>query len=637
MGGHVSTREQTSERTDVVTHVLRIRLPPLDTLIPITLVAFVVIWRTWAVLQWSFQGDDWTYVAQAVRVPFLQFITMQHNGHLQPGQFTLVWVVSRIAPLNFGVAMAPLLALSFIGGLLMWRFLAALFGDQPANLIPLAAYMLCPLSLPSSFWWAAALTILPLQVFIVATLFAVLLYVRDRSILRLASAGLVYSGAVIFWEKAVLILPLTVLFVFLFLGQGSGGARLRSVSIRLWQLWAVLAGITLAYAGWYVAVAKGEVAGAPTLLQLQRLVGKTFGSTIIPTYLGGPWSVSALGKAFVSELPLLARLAAWLVAGLIVAVSLLRYRHAWRGWTLPILYIGFSTALVAVGRLPLIGAGSGLGSRYYADSVAVFAIGLALAFMVPLDRKNDRGWSPRVFILDAGPARARWPIRLRGVRRRSARPPIGASRKFAIVVTLVYAISALITSFRMAGVAQTDSAKDWLATVRTELRRHPRASVVDGYLPATAAPPALDQAKLSWALAPIAPNIRWNAPDEHPLIFDGGGQLWPVQVGSATKTHPGPIPNCGYRTGGAPISISLERPLFSWSWGVRLAYSSLIRDEGSVTVDGDRQYVRYLRGSHVLILFHRGTATSVTIDSQTTPICVRALQVGLVKPSLPSR
>jgi hypothetical protein len=634
---NLSTQEHESGGAELVTHVVRIRLPSVDSLIAVALVISVVSWRVWAVLQWTFQGDDWNYVAQATRVPFLQFITTQYNGHLLTGQFALVWVVSRTAPLNYAVAMAPLLVLTLVGGVLMWRFLISLFGDRPTNLIPLAVFMLCPLSVPPSLWWAAALTIVPLQLFIVATLFAVLSYVRDRSTWRLVWVGLVYAGAVIFWQKAVLILPITALFVLFFLGEGGGTNRLRNVSVGLWRLWAVLGGITVAYVSWYAAVAKGVVAGHPTLLQLERVVTKTLGSTIIPTYLGGPWSASPLGKAFVYELPLLPRVATWLAAGLIVAVSVLRYRCAWRAWTLLLVYIGMSTALVAVGRLPLIGAESGLGSRYYADSVAVFAVALALAFMVPLDRRSSPGWSPRVFPLGAGSRRRDWaPGQVRG-QSRTTWAGADASRKFAVGMALAYAISALLTSFRMAGTAETYSARSWLETAKAGLEEHPAASVVDSFLPVRAAPPSLDQAKLSYALAPIAPHIRWNAPDEHPLIFDRLGRLWPVHVGSAAQADPGPVRGCGYRTSEGPVFIQLRRPLFFWTWGVMVTYNSNGEQMGSVAIDGDPQRVRFLRGPHTLILFHRGTARSVTIGTSKRPVCVSKIRLGLVKPALPSQ
>jgi hypothetical protein len=617
------------------THVIRIPLPPLETLMAACIVALAVGWRAWAVMRWTFQADDWTYVANASKLPFLEFVGRQYTGHLLPGQFALVWLVSRAAPLNYTVAVAPLLALALLSGLLMWRFLTALFGHGPANLIPLALFMLCPLTVPPTLWWTTALTIVPLQLFIVAVLFVVLLYVRRPSARRLAGAGALYAAAVIFWEKAVLILPLTVLFVLFYLGKGRGASRLRAVTVGAWRLWTVMSGITLVYVGWYAAVVRGAIAGRPSFLQLERLAGKSFGSTIIPTFLGGPWTASSLGRAFVHELSLPARVVTWVAVALIVVVSMVRLRPAWRAWALLAAYLGMCMALVAIGRLRLVGADSGLASRYYADSVPVFAIAVALAFMVPLDRRGRSGWVTRFVVLETGQGGAGSMLRHP---RGQVRPWLGAegaSRTLIAGVIVAYAVSAGWTSFRIADTADSLSAKGWFANVRAGLEEHPTASIVDGHLPGKAAPPVLDQGKLSRALAPIAPTIRWNAPDEHPLIFDPTGTLVPVQVGSAATSEPGPLPGCGYRAGPSPVSIALRPALFFWSWGVRLAYSTDVGHQGSVMVDGDRRSVRFLRGSHALFLLHRGTATEVTIDGGDVPVCVERVRVGLVKPGPP--
>jgi hypothetical protein len=378
------------------------------------------------------------------------------------------------------------------------------------------------------------------------------------------------------------------------------------------------------------------VAGRPSFLQLERLAGKSIGSTIIPTYLGGPWSASSLGRAFVHELSTPARVSTWAVASLVVAFSIARLRPAWRAWVLLAGYLGMCIALVAVGRLPLIGAASGLGTRYFADSVPVFAIALALAFIVPLDRRGEPGWVPRAFILDVGSGGGG---SLRGQpsgRLRVSGHDERVTRTLIVVVVLAYALSASITSFRIADTADTRSAKGWFENVRAGLQEHPNASIVDGHLPGKAAPPVLDQGKLSRALAPIAQTVRWNAPDERPLIFDPTGRLVLVQVGSATIAEPGPIPGCGYRAGPASVSIALRPRLFSWTWGVRLVYSTNAAHSGSVMVDGDQLSVRFLRGSHALIFLHGGTAMEVMIDGGNVPVCIEGIRVGLVKPGPPT-
>jgi hypothetical protein len=207
-------------------------------------------------------------------------------------------------------------------------------------------------------------------------------------------------------------------------------------------------------------------------------------------------------------------------------------------------------------------------------------------------------------------------------------------RNFVLGVVVVYAVSSMITSTRIANASGRDSAKTWFATVRAELAAHPTASVFDHYLPVNAIQPVLfpETARASRALAPIAPRIRWDAPAERPLIFDDEGRLRPVRIAGATSARPGPVAGCGYFSNRAATTAILERRLFAWDWGVQLSYFTNRGGLGSVTVDGDRQRVRFLRGLRSITLSHHGTAGLVTIQSEG-PVCVTHILVGVARPS----
>src|SRR5439155_3553817 len=151
-GGEVAevlaTVEEDREPAGVPARVVRIQVRSVDSLIAYSLIAAVGLWRAWAVVQWTFRQDDWVWATAAARTPFLRFVTTQINGHLLPGALSLLWAATRAAPLNFGAVEAPLLIISVIGGVLMWRLLGALFGERPANLIRLAVFLLRPLPVP---------------------------------------------------------------------------------------------------------------------------------------------------------------------------------------------------------------------------------------------------------------------------------------------------------------------------------------------------------------------------------------------------------------------------------------------------------------------------------------------------------
>src|SRR6266496_215701 len=178
-----------------------------------------------------------------------------------------------------------------------------LFGDRPANLIPLAMFMFSPLAFSTSLWWASSLGLAFQNFFIAALLLTVLLYIRAPSSKQLAVVGVTYVAALLFWQKALLILPVIVAFAVLFLGEGSGGQRLRNVLLGRRKLWILLTATTLPYIVWYLSIVDWPLAVHPTGAQLVRLTRMSLGTTLIPTFLGGPWAASQFGFGIIPELP----------------------------------------------------------------------------------------------------------------------------------------------------------------------------------------------------------------------------------------------------------------------------------------------------------------------------------------------
>jgi hypothetical protein len=640
VSGAVSTIEQQRERTKGPGRYVRILSIPLNSFLAIGLIAAVMVWRTWAVLQWTFQEDDWRWVGDVYRMPFVHYITQQYNGHLLPAQFAIMWGATKVAPLNYLVAVAPLLLLSLVGGLLMWRLLTELFGDRPANLFPLAVFLLCPLSVPALVWIAAGLAI-SFQLFLVATLLAVLRYVRAPTTGRLIWVGLAYVGGLLFWEKSLLIFPTAALFAVLFLGEGRGGARVRAVIAGRWQMWAVFAGVTALYVVWYVAATPSQINHWPRLIEVGLLARTTFLTTIIPTSLGGPWSPATLGSVFgvINELSHGARDLIWGVFAAIVAISITWRRQAWRGWVFALAYASMSLGLVVTSnRFAILGTLIGLAARYFADCVPALALGVGLAYMVPLEHAGDPRWGRRVFVERLlPPSRAFALDAFREPAEGAGRTSWWTARKITVGVVLVYATSALITGTKMAGQGAERSARAWLSNAKSELAAYPTASIFDSTLP----PKAVSQpqwvpesAKLSVALRGITPHVRWNAASDRMLAFDEGGRLRAAQVVPGIAEPLGPVIGCGYQT--EPdgwFTTPLGASQFPWQWGLSLTYSTESEHDGFVTVDGDRQAVRFHKGVHTLILVHDGTAGAVIVESQKAPLCVGFIVLGEVRSS----
>jgi hypothetical protein len=640
----VSVIDERQDRTKLPRRHLGLFRAGPNSFIALGLIIAATLWRTWAVMQWTFQNISWRELSAVRAMSLWAYIPQTQLGHLAPAQHVIFWVTTKVAPLDYFVSFLPLLLMSFLSGWLMWRFLQVLFGDRPGNLIPLAVFLLCPLTAPSLISITFALGTIPVQLFVVLTLFALLLYVRAPSNRRLALVALAYVGGLLFSEKSLLILPTAVMFLALFLGEGQGRARLVDVTLRRWRLWTVLGGITLLYVLLYLGTAGSQQSHTPSSPDIAGIAKAAILTSVIPTLLGGPWSSIS---NVIPDLSGAARILVLALFAAIVLASFLWRRQSWRGWTLAVVYVASCIGVVVTSnRFDVLGVLIGKAGRYFSDCVPALALGLALAFMVPLERGADPAWGRRPFAerllarLRPGwwmspPADGRsLPLRSNASRGPSPWP----TRTLALGVVAAYAASALITGTKTATKGDELSARAWLANVKTGLAGSPTAAIYDSLLPERAV------SKSAWivgfaprasiTLGPFAPRVRWNAPSDELLTFDQAGRLRPANVVPGEVVEPGPFPGCGFRAGrGVPFVARLPAPLFHWDWGVSLRYSSDTDDPGLVTVDGDRQPVTFHRGSHTMILAHAGTARSVTVESRQGPVCVSDIVVGLVQPS----
>jgi hypothetical protein len=629
-GTATPTAEDSSEPEP---RIVRIGGARFNTTVAVMMVAAVTLWRTWAVLQWSFVGDDWVLISEAARVPFLEFVTAPYEGHFMPGVSAIVWLLTRMAPLHHGFAVLPGLVVTFAAGLVFWLLLLELFGNRPANLVPLAIFLLCPLVLRPAFSVVAGLMTLTLELALVAMMLLVLRYVRRPSALRLVGLGFAYLLALLLWEKALLVLPLVVMFVLFYLGQGAGWDRIRSVTVGRWPLWAVLLGVTAVYVPTFVAVGGWLIEGSTTPTLLGRLVATTLGSSVVPSYLGGPWDVSVTAPDTLRELSGAASLATSAMFLAVVGVSLVARRQAWRAWTMLAVYVGMCIAILAAGRLSTIGPVAGLDTRSVADSVPVFALAVALAYMVPVDRRGDAAWSDRYLVMDR-PA-GRQVSAPEQQRKQVIRLVSNVDAPLLVLLLIVaYGASSMTTAVRTASLASTSSrTKEWLANARTGLAEHPGAAVLDTFFPPETIPVGsfADGGRASSVLAPISRTTRWNAPGDRLFLFDEDGRLRPAVVNERTRLE---APSgCVIAVSGGVDDATFEESLPAWEWGIHLAYTADGPTPGAVRIGASPpQVVRFDEGTHDLILVHRGPVEAVTVHSADERVCVTEIGAGRLIP-----
>src|SRR5262249_15893342 len=170
-----------------------------------------------------------------------------YSGHLMPGQFLLVWLLTAVAPMKYTVAVLPVLALQAVGYVLTWKLLVRLYGHRWAILVPYAVVVCSPLVLAATMWWAYALQLIPLELSLPAALYAHVGYLQT-GLRRDAVLGLVWTAVgLACWEKALLIAPVVFGVTVVLNPHGGLLSRLVVTLRRYRRLWIGYAVLDVAY------------------------------------------------------------------------------------------------------------------------------------------------------------------------------------------------------------------------------------------------------------------------------------------------------------------------------------------------------------------------------------------------------
>ncbi len=569
-------------------------------------------------------------------------LTQDYNGHLQVGQFFLVWVLARVAPMSYPVVAVGMVALSALAVALFARLLVLIGGPRKGVLVPLAVYALCPIGLASTSWWAAALQAVPLQVAMILVVDAHLRHTwTGRRRWWWAAVGSLLLGLLV-TEKALLLVPLTLgLTVLVLRPAGAGTPRaqhpadptraadptrpvlevarlLRRLGRREpWRqlapqqtLWLAYAAVSLAYLGSYLLLT--DSTGEGTSLST-ALTGIRF--AVVDTFTvglaGGPWRVAGTQSPPLSPAPYGPVLALVLVGVLVVLAGSIWWRGAYavRVWLVLLGYLALDVGLLAATRLGQIGAELGHDPRYVTDAVPVAALCLAL-----------------VLLPGRGPAPVRTPpdvLRLPQVR-----------GLLLVPMLLGYLSSSLLTTGAVAHQAQTYSAADYLATLRASLAENPDAALVEGPVPQSVMASLLfdDLAVSSLVVEGMGLSRSFLEPSEVPLVVDEQGRLRPIDLRDPVRSADGPSPGCGWAADGPD---GTRVPLPRAAGGVlRLPYVVGSSARAVVETAGSTREVVLLAGLHDLYVpLPRGAlATDVRVFG--LPIGLRAC-LGVVSVGAP--
>ncbi|RYC10854.1 hypothetical protein [Nocardioides zhouii] len=534
--------------------------------------AVTLVWRGWTVARWSWQDDDWVYVSNAATMSLPDYMLQMYHGHFMPGEFLVMWIVTRLAPLDYGV---PILLTAVASGavVLLWgRALARVAGELRWVLVPLALLSLSPLFLRPTLWWASALQVVPLQACLAWGVLVAAGMARAPSRRATVHLVCVLVVALFFWEKAVLLVaPFAMVLVC------AGGGRIVERVRRHLVTLAALGAVALAYVALYLFLGRGStdqdelgvnLSSPPSVREALDFVWSGLGNLLAPATLGGPWGSMPGGSQPFSEAAPVVQVVTSLVLALSVLVLVVTRRQSWAPFTVAAAYVLVSWALVLFSsRFVNLGSLAVNDERYTVDAFSVVVLAFVLALTRP---RRDRIGLPE-----------RLPVSGRAVL-------VG----LAGVSLVSLAVGNVLAVHRIG----THPGRLWTENLRSEILRVPDESPVvlwDGYAPQTVLQTGFwnEWALLSRMLRPLDDRVAFREPADQIYQPDEDGMLQPIGISRLSTSTAGSDDGCGYYVEpGRPASVPMSAALFHWGWGLELtAYSdtggTLLVELGSTDVE----------------------------------------------------
>jgi hypothetical protein len=570
----LGVRRMDTARITVGTAVARWRRLPIWVQLAHGLIVLQLGWRAWSLSNGYFWLDDFIYVHQASHGLSLEFLFQDYQGHVMPGQFLLVWLLTMLAPLSWAAAAGLVVVLQLVASLLVLRLVRALAGDGSLSFAVFAVYVLSPLAFTASMWWASALQSLPMQICMAWALGAHLRYLRTGSGRALVMTGLAVLVGLLFWQKALLI-PMVLVGFTVLVGPTFTG---RPAAELIRRTWAVLVGYTVvavAYGVGFVMLAEQDSSGIPSPRELWDLFRFTILDTFVPGMFGIIGGAEPAAPLLAPEPSMLVSLVSWevLAIGVVATLVVARWSAA-RAWLLLLAYLLVDVALVATSRLDFVGPVIGRDPRYTADAVLVAVVALAavgVAVRAHRERMPGPMWNGRAFMSTAS--------------------------------VLVLVNTSLISTFGVVERLPMDEARVFVTNAREAAGRPGGVDLVDGPVPSSViATIFTDKARASVVVEALPEEPRFGQPTHDLRMLDGFGSARPVDIRPVASASPKDTSSCSWPVRRVEVDIPLDSSVPPGRWIVRLGYYGAHPTSGRLDIDGRSHDVQLLGGVHYLYL-----------------------------------
>ncbi len=614
------------------------------------LVVLQLAFRGWALAGSWFYFDDIAFMSRAMNQPLdSTYLLESYGGHLMPGGFLTVWLLTKVAVYSWAPWAAVLLVLQALAGFGMLRLLVSLFGRHPLVLALLAGYLAYVFTLSAGIWFAAGINQLPMQVALVFGLHAHVEYLRHRRVSSLVWAIAWTVVGLLFYEKTLLLLGIYAIVAFGWFCTGGSTERLT----HLWDHYrpAVLAhgALGVGYLALYVHYGLDFSPGNANTQPWSPIAYSLVGTTLLPGLVGGPlhWqplSVGAFGAPSQAVV-----LVSWVAfAALVVHAQRTRTKSR-RAWSLLAFTAVCNVALLASARANVVGPDIAREYRYQTESAALFVIGVGLAFLPLLGatevnelrepEEADEPEEPESPESPEGPEGPEGPETPE-----EPGTPAGQGRaepdspRLVAVITMAVVLAAMVSSTRYVDLWQDrNGTEDYFANVERALTTADDQPVplVDIGVPQT----------LLWAYrypenaySHVFRNLSGRtsyprASMDRLYMFDDLGRLAAVNV-PPTRTQLGGE-GCGFPLEKQTTTIPLNGPVIGGGWWLRISYGSSRDVDAHLTVGEESYDLTLPEGLHNLFVQAAGDFDSVTFSDYParTGLCVTALTLGLPEPT----
>lgn len=577
-----------------------------------------------------FSLDDFVFYTKASHSHLFDhdFLLTPYNGHVMPGAFAWVWISTKLAPLNYPVVLWTMLILQLIIGLLMWQVLRLMFGSRPAILVPLTLFAFSTITLPASWWWAAAVNQQPQQIAMLAALVTHILYVRSGRWYWAVGGPVALAVGLLFFEKTALIVPFVGVMTWMFFSEGSPVGALATALRRYWITWAGYLVVLVPYTLYYVSHVPNQSRADPTTADFVGLFDSVVRQAIIPGLVGGPWRWSDTGVVDSNASPdPLMQIVAFALVGGVVALSVLVSRVALKAWGLAAIYLAMLTVLLTVARGSIIGAVV-IGSeyRYLTDFCLIIAVCGSLAFLPTVFRP---WWK------DEAPASSHddMPTHVVGLH---------VPTVVGVLVGVLVAGS-IYSTYLFADRWTHNPARTYAANAtRTMKDLKPDDRLYNGVVPTKVVWKLLYPANLPTSmLGPVglaAKPLKTGETTDRLMEFGADGTLQPARV-TGVGTNLFESKDCLVDVHTKPRIIPLTSKVFEWPWVLEMTY--VVDHPGTLDIHAGTTTTSAPIGTgakgfgdlQTVYAAVKGGYDSITLSAPGNGFCIKTLAIGAPQPN----